>query len=340
LSNNYHYYYHHQQHHEYYDLIIKQDEEDPDAAEIYVNVEVAGLHQYQFLLDTGAARTSIVFDQYTASLTPSGKNNSRGVSGTSASEDLIILPSIKFGPISKQNFNVVRMAQQNTLSRNLLGMDILKDYCQHFLFDQNRVLVRVVDPEMTGDEDDSNSSDDDNNDNNPPDFQELIFDKGFHPYVEVDFGAGAAAAPAAAGTTTTTATSAAGDAGTGTDAGVGTGKGKGKGNAVWDSGAGITVVDLNFVWKYPAFFEEAGYSFGTDSTGTQVKSPMFIMSTSVIGKTVFPPHKVAAVDLSEVNAHIEIPMDLILGYSTLKQADWLFDFPHRRWAIIKRHGHD
>jgi hypothetical protein len=318
LSNNYNY----QQH--YYDLIIKPDQEDVDGAEIYVNinVEIAGSqeyqYQYQFLLDTGAARTSIVFDQYTASLTPNGKNSSLGVSGTSASEDLITLPSIKCGPISKQNFSVVRMAQHNTLSRNLLGMDILKDYCQHFLFDQNRVEVGVlVAPEMTADDQADELFD----------FQELVFDKGFHPYVEVDFST-AAAVTADDGT--------GGAAGTDTATVTGANTVAKKGNAVWDSGASITVVDLNFVRKYPAFFEEAGYSFGTDSTGTQVKSPMFIMATCVIGKTIFSPHKVAAVDLQEVNAHIEIPMDLILGYSTFKQANWLFDFPRHRWTITKR----
>jgi hypothetical protein len=26
-------------------------------------------------------------------------------------------------------------------------------------------------------------------------------------------------------------------------------------------------------------------------------------------------------------------MDLILGYPTIRQADWLFDFPARRWTL-------
>jgi len=26
-------------------------------------------------------------------------------------------------------------------------------------------------------------------------------------------------------------------------------------------------------------------------------------------------------------------MDLILGYPTIRQADWLFDFPAARWAV-------
>jgi len=30
--------------------------------------------------------------------------------------------------------------------------------------------------------------------------------------------------------------------------------------------------------------------------------------------------------------------DLILGYSTLSKANWLFDFPRKKWAISKLLG--
>jgi hypothetical protein len=39
-----------------------------------------------------------------------------------------------------------------------------------------------------------------------------------------------------------------------------------------------------------------------------------------------------------VNDSIEVPMDLILGYTTLSQANWLFDFPDKRWTISKHWG--
>ena len=34
-----------------------------------------------------------------------------------------------------------------------------------------------------------------------------------------------------------------------------------------------------------------------------------------------------------MNSTLEYPMDLILGYPTIRQADWLFDFPARRWTL-------
>jgi hypothetical protein len=44
---------------------------------------------------------------------------------------------------------------------------------------------------------------------------------------------------------------------------------------------------------------------------------------------------VAGVDLSRVNATIAVPMDLVLGYTTLRHANWWFDFPRRRWAVTR-----
>lgn len=124
----------------------------------------------------------------------------------------------------------------------------------------------------------------------------LFLDRVGHPYVDVRFGDIAAA-------------------------------------AVWDSGAGITIADLTFVRRHPALFRETGRSRGTDATGATMETPMLSMAAATIGDRAFPPHTVAGVDLSGVNATIDAPMDLILGYSTLAKANWWFDFPGRRWGV-------
>lgn len=105
-------------------------------------------------------------------------------------------------------------------------------------------------------------------------------------------------------------------------------------SAVWDSGASLTVADTTFVSQHATFFRKAGQSVGKDSTGQEMAASLFVVSGVVIGNTAFPPHRVAAVDLSGVNATIDMPMDFILGYSTLRHAEWLLDFPHRRWALL------
>jgi hypothetical protein len=103
--------------------------------------------------------------------------------------------------------------------------------------------------------------------------------------------------------------------------------------ACFDTGAGLTIVDQAFLDAHPGLFEPAGTSTGTDATGAQVETPIFLMTGPVIGGTRFAAHRVAAVDLAPVNETLELPMDLILGYPTIRQATWLFDFPARRWSL-------
>jgi hypothetical protein len=129
-------------------------------------------------------------------------------------------------------------------------------------------------------------------------FHDITFDSRYHPYVQARFGAVNA-------------------------------------NAVWDTGASLSVVNMEFIEKHAAHFREAGQSTGMDSTGAQVQTPMFTMTGMVIGDQPFPPQRVAGVDLSGANATIEIPMDLIVGYTAYSHANWIFDFPQKQWAIAK-----
>ena len=103
--------------------------------------------------------------------------------------------------------------------------------------------------------------------------------------------------------------------------------------ACWDSGAGITIVNRDFWLAHPRLFEEAGTATGTDATGATLQTPVVVMAAAVIGGRPFGRHRAAVVDLSHANSTIELPMDLILGYPTLRQADWLFDFPAGRWTV-------
>jgi len=254
-------------------LIIQRDVDDPDGAEVFVDGFVDG-HPYRFLLDTGSARSAVVFDGYTATFDAAEKNNSSGVFARS-SEDLITVPSLEVGPISKQNVQMVRVTGQHPHPRNLIGMDLLKDFCCHFYFDENRVSVNSSEAVAS-----------------IPALQDLYLDSGFHPYVAVYFGSVLA-------------------------------------NAVWDTGASITVVDMTFVNAHPSAFESAGVSTGTDATGSQMDTPMFRMAECRIGDYHFPSQRVAGVDLSQVNATIDRPMDLILGYTILSKANWLFDLPRK-----------
>lgn len=257
------------------ELRIKPDENEPEAAEVLVEGKIDN-RDYCFLLDTGAARTTLVPDDYIGQLEVLNQSIGHGVF-SSGEEELIKVSKIEIGPIYKDSATVKRLKHNFIGARNIVGMDVLKEYSYAFYFNKNKAVIDPGIGVVNG--------------------QELVLGKNHHPYVEVFFG------------------------------GI-------QAKAVWDTGAGITVVDLTFIKENPEFFEELEMSKGTDSTGATQESPMFLMKSPKLANLELPPHKVAGVDLSHVNKTTEIPMDMILGYSTLSKANWFFDFPKREWAIL------
>lgn len=261
-------------------LIVVPDEDDPDGASLYVEGRL-GSRPYRFLLDTGAGRTFLVYDEHSAGFERVDGGGSSGVFAKST-HDVIRVPRLEIGEMVRENVMISRGSPDEGRTVSLIGMDVLKDASYHFLFDQNRVLVDAEYSIST---------------------EPLWVDKVYHPYVDVGLGAHQA-------------------------------------SAVWDTGASMTVVDLRLVEAHPTYFEAVGHSVGTDSTGQQMETPMYLIRGAVIGGRQFAPHRAAGVDLSHVNTGLERPMDFILGYTTLSQANWLFDFPRLRWAITEKADHD
>ncbi len=258
------------------EIHIKLITDEDGSAEVLVDGIIDG-NKYCFLLDTGSGKSTIKSDEFISSFSSIGNVKGNGVF-SSFEEEKITVPNLEVGPIKKKDFAMSRTQETSPLTKNLIGMDFLKDHRFHFYFDKNRVIV-----------------DDDLNTVNK--LKELILGKKYHPYVDVYFGTE-------------------------------------KASAVWDTGAGMTVVDLTFIDKFPHHFQERGTSIGTDATGTTRETPMYLMKDVTIGDIEFPSHLVVGVDLSHVNASTEIPMNLILGYTTMIKANWFFDFPNKKWSII------
>ena len=148
-------------------LIITPDEDEPGAADITVEGAIDS-HAYRFLLDTGAAKSGVVQDDYTATFSNSGEHTSSGVFASS-SANLITVPRLDLGPITWHNVTLTRTAAAPGI-RNVIGMDLLKAYRCHFLFDAERLILDGDDP-----------SDD-------IVFTPLLMDQKAHPYVTVQLG--------------------------------------------------------------------------------------------------------------------------------------------------------
>ncbi|MGD7706357.1 aspartyl protease family protein [Microlunatus sp. Y2014] len=107
-------------------------------------------------------------------------------------------------------------------------------------------------------------------------------------------------------------------------------------DAVWDTGASITVVDQGWAAAHPgAITPDGSVSTGTDSAGRSVSSTGGRLSACEIGGLEFAATRCAVVDLSPVNEHLANPLTVILGLPVLLQATWWMDFPGRRWAVVR-----
>lgn len=258
-----------------FEFSLKPDEQDEEGAEVWVQATIEG-RPYDFLLDTGAATTTLQWDEFTGSMARQGSRESSGVLGK-IEDDLITVHDFRLGSIQRATLTAARMAEGRQGVPNLLGMNVLKSHCCTFLFSENRVSLEPNSPALLSD---------------------LFLDEKAHPYVPVACLGNA-------------------------------------GQAVWDTGASLTCVDMGFIEGNPQAFAEAGSSAGSDASGSTITTPLFVMKGFSCGGQLFPNHRVVGIDLSFVNSTISHPMTMILGYSTLRLANWLFDFPRRKWRILE-----
>jgi predicted aspartyl protease len=105
---------------------------------------------------------------------------------------------------------------------------------------------------------------------------------------------------------------------------------------VWDTGAGITVLDEAFADAHADLLCDIGAEVGTDVNGTAVSTPVATLAPCRIGGLEFASSRVAIVNLSSANAAVDRHVDAILGYPLLSQADWFFDPRGGHWSVARR----
>lgn len=104
---------------------------------------------------------------------------------------------------------------------------------------------------------------------------------------------------------------------------------------IWDSGAGISVVDDEFYCKHEDWFRPLHLGLGTDSVGMEQPTAIVEMPAVEVGGETFPPSVAAVVDLGNVNTGSERKADVVFGLPLYCQADWFFDFPGEKWAVTR-----
>lgn len=95
--------------------------------------------------------------------------------------------------------------------------------------------------------------------------------------------------------------------------------------AVFDTGAAITVVDQGFAESHPHLFAPDGESQGKDADGNVVATPMVQIAPLALLGSPFGQSAGALVDLTAANASAERHMDMILGWPLLSQGGFIID---------------
>jgi hypothetical protein len=101
--------------------------------------------------------------------------------------------------------------------------------------------------------------------------------------------------------------------------------------AIWDTGAGITIVDESWARDHPeAIAISEHQDHGTDATGQAVIGWQGTLASFTIQGARFPGNQPCGiVDLSPFNAHMSEPISMFLGLPQIRQVDWIIDFPRR-----------
>ncbi len=107
-----------------------------------------------------------------------------------------------------------------------------------------------------------------------------------------------------------------------------------RGRAIWDTGAGVTVVDRSFARRHRDLFTEVTSSVGTDAEGNQDITPMVLMAACTIGGRFFAATIAALADIAGIQPKGDPSFELIVGYPVIAQADWSMDLDRRRWGFL------
>jgi hypothetical protein len=109
--------------------------------------------------------------------------------------------------------------------------------------------------------------------------------------------------------------------------------------AIWDTGAGMTLVDQTWAQTHPdvvTILNVQDHGTGTDSTGSAVPGRHGrLAGYSVLGVRFPGNQPCGVIDLSPFNAHMSKPITMFLGLPQIRQVDWLLDFPRRKIAILE-----
>lgn len=106
--------------------------------------------------------------------------------------------------------------------------------------------------------------------------------------------------------------------------------------AVWDTGASVTLVDEEFVEKFPGLFSPVAESDQIrDGAGKTITTKAYRVLDLNIGGVGFLGEYVIATDFTNLRSQVDSNVRFVLGYQILKSHNWYIDYQKEKWAIVR-----
>lgn len=101
----------------------------------------------------------------------------------------------------------------------------------------------------------------------------------------------------------------------------------------WDTGAGLSVVDRDFVERNPGGFTFVSDVTGRDVTGTPISIKLYRMDSLEVNGVLLPESHVLAMDFAFRGDYFGPDVQMVLGLNHMTVMKWYFDLPARRWSL-------
>lgn len=104
-------------------------------------------------------------------------------------------------------------------------------------------------------------------------------------------------------------------------------------NGIWDTGAGLTTIDTEFVKKNPDLFTFVKDIDGGDTTGSSLKMKLYMVKKIQIGSMTLENVQFLAYDFSPIRTKLNDPtINMAIGFNILIHHDWYFDMKNHTWT--------
>jgi hypothetical protein len=104
--------------------------------------------------------------------------------------------------------------------------------------------------------------------------------------------------------------------------------------AMWDTGAGMTVVDEAFITAHPAKFKRTDdFQTATDGAGNSLPVKSYRMKKMKVGGRTFRNLRVVSTDLSVLRGSGNPPVDAVIGFNLIRKCDWYFNSGEKVWSV-------